>query len=619
MKRILILLILGMASAFAENLYVTPSGAGATNGSSWANAFAGFSDVAWGGAAGQVGAGDTLYVGAGTYNGTITIPEGTSGASGNVITIRAAQDTNTGVATFTGNFVMQRTQYFVFNGEFDGARNFTWTNLISANDSNHNEFGYFNFAPTVANNPRAAYDGNQLAIYQVQAFDQTLMHDGTVTLFGQINNHFGMDGIQSGVGYTYRNIVFLSQARGSPTNQQHQDLIQVQLGYPPYSKVIGCTFINTGDSMIDFDNNFGNNISHIQIYNCLFLHTVADMGTQDIRLYSNSTSITTADDIHIDNNTFVDAAIRINYGAAIMLQGWVPNPTVTNCSIQNNIFYNCGRPYDVLRLNPFTSQSGWTFTNNLVNAGSQGNTRLSGWTQTSGAQGGTPSFVSYSPYSASNDLHLNSNDTAARNLGADLSSRFTTDLDNATRILPWDIGADEITVAAPGSLSFSDIPLTSGLSFEAESGLIDTPFAISSGLVSQDTQTLTVAIGGRARYNVTIPATGSYTISMNVNAPDGGSDSCWVEWDAEPTDPTAIWDVIPLTSGIETRTVSWRGTGAFDAPQFNPKVWDLSAGEHTLYIRGREAGMQVDAITIVPQPSSQHSTAPKKLRIISIQ
>ena len=108
---------------------------------------------------------------------------------------------------------------------------------------------------------------------------------------------------------------------------------------------------------------------------------------------------------------------------------------------------------------------------------------------------------------------------------------------------------------------------------------------------------------------------------MNLNAPNIAADSLFIDFDQEPTTPTTIWDVQALTSGIETRSVSWRGTGAFDAPQFNPKVWNLSAGEHTLCIRGREAGMQVDAITIVPQPSSpepKRPTAPNNVRIISI-
>ena len=163
------------------------------------------------------------------------------------------------------------------------------------------------------------------------------------------------------------------------------------------------------------------------------------------------------------------------------------------------------------------------------------------------------------------------------------------------------------------------VPLMPGLTFEAEAGFIESPFAVASGTVSQSVQVFTPSSGGRARYRVTIPSTGNYRVNMNLNAPNIAADSLFIDFDQEPTTPTTIWDVQALTSGIETRTVSWRGTGAFDAPLFNPKVWNLSAGEHTLYIRGREAGMQVDAITIVPQPSSQPPTKPENVHIISIQ
>ena len=56
---------------------------------------------------------------------------------------------------------------------------------------------------------------------------------------------------------------------------------------------------------------------------------------------------------------------------------------------------------------------------------------------------GLPSFVSYTPYSLNNNLHLASNDTAARGQGLDLSAQFNTDFDGQTRTVPWDIGADE--------------------------------------------------------------------------------------------------------------------------------------------------------------------------------
>jgi hypothetical protein len=60
-----------------------------------------------------------------------------------------------------------------------------------------------------------------------------------------------------------------------------------------------------------------------------------------------------------------------------------------------------------------------------------------------------------------------------------------------------------------------------------------------------------------------------------------------------------IWDV-PVTTGLMSRTVSWRGNGTFDVNQFAPKVFSLSAGTHQLIVRGREGNCQLGNITIGP-------------------
>ncbi|HET7767397.1 MAG TPA: hypothetical protein VFN74_01405, partial [Chloroflexota bacterium] len=119
--------------------------------------------------------------------------------------------------------------------------------------------------------------------------------------------------------------------------------------------------------------------------------------------------------------------------------------------------------------------------------------------------------------------------------------------------------------------------------------------------VSQSTLTSDPALGGKAACTFNVAVAGNYVIDMVVDAATLGSNSLFVNVDAEPTAPTMIWDVTSLTSGFQTRTVSWRGTGTESAPQYSPKVFSLSAGSHQLILRGREAGMKVDKITIRPQ------------------
>jgi hypothetical protein len=147
-----------------------------------------------------------------------------------------------------------------------------------------------------------------------------------------------------------------------------------------------------------------------------------------------------------------------------------------------------------------------------------------------------------------------------------------------------------LTVSAP----------TSGLTFSATSGAIAAPFVVSNGTISQAALS-GVTAGGRAVYTFNIASAGNYTVSAQVNAPSDGANSFFVNIDSEPTDPLMIWDV-PITSGLTSRTVSWRGNGTYDNNQFAPKVFALAAGTHQLIVRGREANCQLGTITIAPAP-----------------
>jgi hypothetical protein len=174
------------------------------------------------------------------------------------------------------------------------------------------------------------------------------------------------------------------------------------------------------------------------------------------------------------------------------------------------------------------------------------------------------------------------------------------------------VGEDNLNTYTNGSVL---PPLMTSLSFEAELGQIAFPFVISVGGIFQATNTTNPWFGGAARYRFNIVQPGDYVIRAIVNAPNGDADSLFVNIDGEPTDPTMIWDT-GFTVGLQERVVSWRGTGTFDAPEFSPKRFALSAGEHTLIIRGREANTIIDRISIettAPRPS-----APQGLRVVDV-
>jgi len=167
-------------------------------------------------------------------------------------------------------------------------------------------------------------------------------------------------------------------------------------------------------------------------------------------------------------------------------------------------------------------------------------------------------------------------------------------------------------------------PPQTNLTVEAEGGTISAPFYIAGGgtFIQQDAMS-GLNDGGRASYQFSITNAGDYSVTVFLNAPSEGANSIYISMDAQPTDPMAIWDV-PVTTGFQNRVAAWRGSGAFNAPEFSPKLWSLTTGLHTLYIRGREPGVQLDRITVqrvggtnqpppVPVPSS-----PQNLRATAV-
>jgi len=172
--------------------------------------------------------------------------------------------------------------------------------------------------------------------------------------------------------------------------------------------------------------------------------------------------------------------------------------------------------------------------------------------------------------------------------------------------------ATPTSTPVPPTPTFTPIPLPTNtpvptptgtsLSFQAEAGSIASPFKIRYGTPTYIYQTFETGVtnGGRAVYTITINTAGNYVINTVVNAANTGSNSFYVNFDSEPTDPAMIWDIYPITSGFKTRTVSWRGNGTPDSDQYYPKVFYLTKGLHTLIIRGREAYTKLDSISITP-------------------
>jgi len=152
--------------------------------------------------------------------------------------------------------------------------------------------------------------------------------------------------------------------------------------------------------------------------------------------------------------------------------------------------------------------------------------------------------------------------------------------------------------------------------FAADAGVITSPFISLNGIVSQNLLTSLLG-GGEAVYDFTIDIPGNYVISATLQAPSDGENSVYVNVDAEPIDPLMIWDV-PVTSGFAPQLVTWRGNGGTTSPQYSPKMFKLSAGDHQLYVRGREPNTQLQSFSINPAGALLLATAlPNRMMSLS--
>jgi hypothetical protein len=133
---------------------------------------------------------------------------------------------------------------------------------------------------------------------------------------------------------------------------------------------------------------------------------------------------------------------------------------------------------------------------------------------------------------------------------------------------------------------------------EAEFGILTSPMdeiyeTTASGGAYIESQ---VSDAGTAEYTFTIESDGMYKIIAMVKALDAGSDSFYVQVDEGQE---FVWDLNPGQDEAEFNVwredeVTARGNGTYDNPEYDPYLAELSAGLHTLKIRGRETSAQID-------------------------
>jgi hypothetical protein len=160
----------------------------------------------------------------------------------------------------------------------------------------------------------------------------------------------------------------------------------------------------------------GNCTGTVNIYNNILFRNSDHHGSADNKAIELSSNITA----NVYNNTIDTGAANGVYGVGI-------SGGSTNQLLKNNIV-GPNTSYRTCYSGTFSSSSDYNTSSDT--------------TSTDGAHDQEQVNVTYAN-SSSQDFHLASSDTIAKNAGVDLSGTFTTDIDGETRSGTWDIGADE--------------------------------------------------------------------------------------------------------------------------------------------------------------------------------
>ncbi|MGZ6447155.1 MAG: choice-of-anchor Q domain-containing protein [Pseudobdellovibrionaceae bacterium] len=456
---LLFLLILMSSSAYSANWYVDNAVVSSGNGQSWASAFKDFSNIAWS----SINPGDTLYISGGVTSQTYTSPlnVGTSGTASNRITIRAGQEAgHNGMVTFDAGAYISAVNYVTIDGSVGTNSRITIKNVsdLSSKDNGWAIYGDGKVGVTIRyvtitncnNGINLTYgdafevDHNFITVkgdVGVRSFanptrgwvqDTNLIHDNVLT---SLNYNGGPDTIQSGdstniYNNTFRNVVDASSLPG-----QHPD--NIQMG-GRYVKVYGNTFIDVGDSNIDYDAQGSGEIQDVYIYNNLFhIVTKIDEYPDFIRMYSTGKAINIFSNVKILNNTFiVDSGELATYTGQLMGFGF-GNGTGAGSGneIKNNLASGTGN----MGINHDTGGGSWTVSwgNNIY--------PIPMALDPSGIVGVPSLDASFIPTVT---------DTLARDQGVTMSY-FSTDKLGTPRPQgsAWDIGAFEYTTNAPVKLA----------------------------------------------------------------------------------------------------------------------------------------------------------------------
>jgi chitodextrinase len=171
---------------------------------------------------------------------------------------------------------------------------------------------------------------------------------------------------------------------------------------------------------------------------------------------------------------------------------------------------------------------------------------------------------------------------------------------------------DGVLVASPTTNTYTDSGLVGGTTYSYKVSAQDAAGNSSAQSTALPVTTLTatavpftLTVTNLGVYPFTVVSTDIYTLTGTVIAPGGGSDSFYIDIDSDPAgDNDRAWH-LGITPIPQDQLVSW--------PASNPKTFNLNAGPHTLYVRLREVGAEVQKIVFTPRPDLIAPSVPTNL------
>lgn len=448
---IIFLLLIGNVSA--ENLYVTPNGAGNSDGSDWNNAFSGFSDIEWGSGSGELGAGDTLWIAGGIYSSRLDIRG--SGIEGNPIIIKRARASDsecTSAAGWSNGFDSQ----VVINAE-DGIL----IDSPSVNGPGRNVIIDGQVKDGIRINFEDVPSGRGIGVLGYGEFNTILRNIGSYGPSDEV-----------AVGYPYNNAIRSLEVRGSISDRSLSNIVFDKMTFSGACDMAllqyasGVTIENSEIHTIEVMNNdvIHANLIYIMssndviIRNNNFHDNAAGVGIFFTGFHSNgiqSSNFWIYGNIFRDTNMLYERFIEVRADDETITSGTGP------LYIYNNVFVN---GYRGIAINaPLNPESESYIRNNLfvdITSGSAihvpgGNDYVTVSDNLILDSSGYDVFVDpgstgvlNAPYDWQyvRDLHLRSGSSPI-NAGADLGNPFNIDMDGNVRGQDgaWDIGAYEYT------------------------------------------------------------------------------------------------------------------------------------------------------------------------------